>query len=45
MRIIKAAHCTLVMAEIAAGIVVEEAVGAAVGAVVAAVTRPYLLLK
>ena len=44
MRIIKAVHCTLVMAEIAAGIVVEEAVGAAAeavaAAVVAAVTKP-----
>ena len=49
MRIIKEVHCTLVMAEIAAGIVVKEAVAAAaeavVAAVVAAVTRPHLLLK
>jgi hypothetical protein len=40
MRIIKEVHCTLVMAEIAAGIVVKEAVAAAAEAVVAAVTKP-----
>lgn len=39
-RIIKAVHCILVMAEVAAGVVVEEAVGAAAGVVVAAVTKP-----
>ena len=39
-RVRKAGHCSLVMAEVAAGVGVEEAVGAAAGVVVAAVTKP-----